>query len=75
MTQGREKKKEREESKPLRLLTIENRLRVAGKEVTGGEAKWAMGIRKGTCAEHWFLYAGDEPLNSTPEMNMTVYVN
>ena len=36
----------------------------------------AMGIKKGTCYdEHWVLYGSDESLNSTPEMNITLYIN
>ena len=33
----------------------------------GGWAKWVMGIKEDTCS--------DEPLNSTPEANITLYVN
>ena len=49
-----------------RLLTLGNNLRF-----TGGE----MGIKKGTCDEHWVLYGSDESLDSTPEPNITLYVN
>ena len=28
-----------------------------------------MGIKEGTCDEHWVLYVCDESLNSTPETN------
>ena len=28
-----------------------------------------MGIKEGTCDEHWVLYVRDESLNSTPETN------
>ena len=41
----------------------------------GGWAKWARGIKEGTCDEHQVLYVSDESLNSTPEINTTVYVN
>jgi len=34
-----------------RLLTIENKLKVAGREVGG-----MMGIKEVTCDEHWVLY-------------------
>ena len=27
------------------------------------------------CDEHWVLYVSDDSLNSTPENNMTLYVN
>ena len=43
----------------------------------GGEwANWVMGIKEGTsCNEHGGLYVSDEALNSTPETNITLYVN
>ena len=42
----------------------------------GGWTKWVMSIKKGTCYdEHWVLYVHDESLNSTPETNITSYVN
>ena len=34
-----------------------------------------MGIKEGTCDEHWVLYTSDESLNSTSEINITLYVN
>ena len=41
-----------------------------------GQAKWAMGIKEGTCwDEHWVLYVSDESLGSTLETNTTLYVN
>ena len=58
------------------LLTIENKLRVAGGvlgEGWGGWVKQVMGIKEGTCDEHWVFYRSDESLNSTPETN-TLYV-
>ena len=36
--------------------------------------KERMGIKEGTCDEHWVLYLSDEPLNSTPETDSTLYV-
>ena len=68
-----EKKKRKVSHK--RLLTIENKLRVAGGEVGGEWAKWVMSIKKGTCDERWVLYVSDESLNSTPETNITLYVS
>ena len=59
----------------MRLLTIENKLRVAGAEVGQGWAKWVRGIKEGICDEHWVLYISDELLNSTPETNIKLYVN
>ena len=41
----------------------------------GGWAKWIMGIKEGTWDEHGVLYVSDESLNSTPETNITLYVN
>ena len=35
-----------------------------------------MGTEKATCCDdHWVLYVSDESLNSTPETNITLYVN
>ena len=35
-----------------------------------------MGIKEGTCFdEHWVLDVNDEPLISTTETNITLYVN
>ena len=41
-----------------------------------GWAKWAMGIKEGTCWDgHRVLYVSDEPLNSIPGIITTPYVN
>ena len=50
-----------------RLLTIENTLMVTRGEVGERWVKWMMGIKEGTCDEHWVLYVSVESLNSTPE--------
>lgn len=34
-----------------------------------------MGIKQGTCSEHWVLYVSDVSQNSTPETNTTLFVN
>ena len=34
-----------------------------------------MGIKEGTCDEHWVLYVNDESLNSTTETNIALNVN
>ena len=34
-----------------------------------------MGIKEGTCDEHWELDVSDESLNSTPESNFTICMN
>jgi len=34
-----------------------------------------MGIKEGTCDEHWVLYVSDESLNSTPETLHWVLTN
>ena len=41
------------------------------------EERWVggMAFKEGTCDEHWVLYISDESLNSTPETNITLYVN
>ena len=63
------------------FLTIGNRLRVAGGEVSGGWGNWVMGIKDSSWGnEHWVLYAADKSdkcnwLNATSETNNMVYVN
>lgn len=32
-----------------------------------------MGIKEGSCDEHWLLYISDKPLNSAPETNIALY--
>jgi len=62
--------------KNKRLLTMENKLKVDGGRWRGGCTRWVMDIKGGTCCdEHWVLYVSDESLNSTPETDMTLYVN
>ena len=56
--------------KKEREATIKNKLRVAGGEV-GRE--WA--IKDGPHVEHWVPYVSNGSLNSTPETNITLYVN
>ena len=56
---GRRKTKERE-ANHKGLLAIENKLRVARRKVGRGWAKCMMGIKEGTCDEHWVLYASAE---------------
>ena len=34
-----------------------------------------MGIKEGTCDDHWVLYECVESLSSTPEATFTLYVN
>ena len=34
-----------------------------------------MGIKEGTCDEHWMLYVSDDSPNSTLETNTTLYAN
>ena len=59
----------------MRLLTIENKLQVSGGQVGGIWAKWVMGIKEGTCDEHWVFNASDESLSSTLETSIAPYVN
>ena len=40
-------------------------------EVGWGWARWIMGIKEGTCDEHWVFCVSDESLNSTSETNIT----
>ena len=58
-----------------RLLTIENKLRVDGGRWMGGWARWVMGIKEGTCDEHWVLYLSNESLKSTPKPIIALYIN
>ena len=69
-------KQERKRNKPRnRLVTTENKLMVTRGEWLGGWVKQVMGIKEGTCDEHWVMYGSDASLNSTPEINSTLYVN
>ena len=34
-----------------------------------------MGIKQGTCDEHCMMNVSDDALNSTPETNVSLYVN
>ena len=42
-----------------------------------GMGQMVMGVKEGTCCdEHWvLLYVSDVPPNSTPEINIALYVN
>jgi len=56
------------ETNHKRLITLGNKLRVAGGEVVGGWDNWVMDMKEGTrCDEHWVFYATDESLNPTSE--------
>lgn len=49
-----ERKKKEWETKHKRLLTIENKLRVSGEEVSKGGAKWVMDVKESICrGEYW----------------------
>ena len=74
-TEGEGREKGGGEANHKRLLTIENKLRVARGEVGGGWAKLMMDIKEGTCNWHHVLYVSDESLNSTPETSIILYVN
>ena len=67
--------KAREGNKPQE--TLNNREQTEGwwREVGGWWARWVIGIKEGTCHEHWLLYVNDESLNSTPETDIVLYVN
>ena len=43
--------------------------------MSGGWARCVMGIKEGTCDEHWVVYVSDESLNSTPETTIMLFVN
>ena len=58
--------------------TLNGRKQTEGCWRGGGQrewVKWVMGIKEGTCGEHWVLYVSDESLNSTCKTNITLYVN
>ena len=63
MNIGEGKKKETE-ANHKRLVTLANKLRVAGGEVGRGWAGWVIDIEEGTCYEQWVLSVSDESLNS-----------
>ena len=74
MNEWEGKKKERgREANHKRLLMIE----IEGwwREEDGVWAKWLMGIKEGTCDEHWVLYVNDESLNSASETSIMPYDN
>jgi len=74
--EGRKNKiKAESEANHNRLLTITNKLRVAGGEEGGGCAKWVMCIKGGTWCEHWVFYISGESLNLTPQTSATLYLN
>ena len=54
---------------------IENKLRIDGAEVGGRWARWLLGIKEGTCDDHWMLYVRDESLNSTSQTNIALYIS
>lgn len=55
---------------------IESPLRVDGGKWVGNGLRCVMNIKEGTYYDKlWVLYVSDEPLNSTPETNITLYVN
>ena len=41
----------------------------------GGWIRWVMNIKEDTYVKHWVLFVSNESLNSTPETNITLYVN
>lgn len=41
----------------------------------GDGLNWGMGIKEGSCDEHFVLYVSDKSLDSTPETNSTLDVN
>ena len=65
MNIGEGEKREKEANRE-KLLPTENKLKAAGGEAGRGWANWVMGT---CCDERWVLYASDESLNSTPEIN------
>ena len=57
----REGNQKKREANRKRLLTLENKLKVAEGEVGGAWVKWVMGIKEGTCwDEYWLLYVTDK---------------
>ena len=60
----------------MRLLTLRNKLRVAGGEEVEGGGHWGMGMKEAvSCDEHRVFYATDESPNLTPETINIQYVN
>ena len=74
MNIGEGKKKREWGAHHNRLITVKNK-QVSWREMGRGWTRWATGIKEGTYNEHWVLYISDESLNSTPETNITLYVN
>ena len=63
------------ETNQIRLLMIENKLRVDRGKWGRRWAKWRMEIKESTCDEHWVLYVKQWIMNSIPETNIAPYVN
>ena len=66
--------KERKGNRPQETLNDREQTEGWWKEVGGRWARWVMGIKEGTCDEHWVLHVSDESLNSIPEINIALYV-
>ena len=57
--------------------TIKQTLKYREQTEGGGQGectKYVVGIKEGTCDEHWVFYVSDESLNSM-ETNITIYAN
>ena len=68
---GREKRKKPQETLNAGVQTVG-----WWREGGGRWARWVTDTKEGTCCdEYWVLYVSDESLNSTPEANITLYVN
>ena len=57
------KEKQERETSHKWFLRAENK-QGCWREVGGERARWVMGIKEGTCKEHWVLYVSDESLTS-----------
>ena len=68
--------KERGETNHKRLFNVREQTEGWWRDVGGGQARWVMGIKEGTCwDEHWVLYVSDESLNAPPEMSHYMLIN
>ena len=67
--------KRREGNKPQETVSDGEQLWVDRGKWVGGWARWVMGIKEGTCDEHWMFYVSDESANSTLEVDIALYVN
>ena len=73
---GRGKRKKGERQTIRKRLNNRKQTECRWRDVGGGQARWARGIKESTCYDgHWVLHVSDKLLNSTPETSIALYVD